>query len=322
MAAELRRADVQKGLLAAAMGGLLFTFDLPLLRLAGLDQWTMVFGRGLFLFLTISIGWFLLPGQPRLRQAFIAGPAGIGAVVTNTLAPITYIAAISHTTAADVVFIMALIPLLSAILSRFFIGEHVHALTWLATLFALLGVGIIVGDSLGRGHVLGDVMAIASALCTALAITLIRATGKQMVTSFATGSLVSALVALLGFGASPLGLLHVAGFGLPAWFWLGFNGLVFIPLALILVTESPRLIPSTDVSMFFLLETMLTPIWIWLLTGELPRQQALIGGAVILLTLLVHSLWRLRSTMAPPAAARNKVYNALGHARQTRATGE
>lgn len=295
MGIDRRSAEARRGLFAAAIGGLLFTFDLPLLRLADLDQWTLVFGRGLCLFVTITIGWFLLPGQPRGQQAFIAGPAGLGAIATNTLAPIAYIIALTHTTAADVVFIMALIPLISAILGRVFIGDRILPPTIIALAVAIGGVVIIVGDGLGHGRMFGDLMAMVSACCTAASITLIRATGKQMITSLATGSLFSSLLAVVVFGASPAGVLSVTGFGLPAWFWLGFNGLVFVPLALILVTESPRLIPATDVSMFFLLETVLTPVWIWLLTGEVPSQQAIAGGTVILAALIAHSLWRLRA---------------------------
>lgn len=302
MEIDRRRSDARRGLSAAAIGGLLFTFDLPLLRLADLDQWTLVFGRGLCLFVTITIGWFLLPGQPRGQQAFIAGPAGLGAIATNTLAPISYIIALTHTTAADVVFIMALIPLISAILGRIFIGDRILPPTIVALAAAIGGVAIIVGDGLGHGRMFGDLMAMASACCTAASITLIRATGKPMITSLATGSLISSLLAVAVFGASPAGVLSVTGFGLPAWFWLGFNGLVFVPLALILVTESPRLIPATDVSMFFLLETVLTPIWIWSLTGEIPSHQALVGGGIILLALVAHSVWRLRRVASPDSA--------------------
>lgn len=292
---------VRNGLLAAALAGLLFTFDLPLLRLAGLDQWTLVFGRGLFLFMAIAGGWVLLPPRNSDRSSFIAGWAGIGAVVTNTLAPICYIASVKNTSAANVVFIMALIPLLSALLSLAFIRERIHTYTWAAAAAALVGVAIIVGGSVSTTGLFGDLMAFAAASCTALSIVIARSSDKQLITSFATGSLVSAVLALMVFGAEPMHMLTTAGLSMPAWFWLGLNGLVFIPLAFILIAESPRHIPSADVSMFFLLETVLTPGWIWLLTGETPSARSVAGGAIIVLTLLLHSAWRLRSTLNAPA---------------------
>jgi len=58
------------------------------------------------------------------------------------------------------------------------------------------------------------------------------------------------------------------------------------------------------VSMFFMLETVLTPVWIWLLFGEVPGQRVLLGGAVVVMALLAHSAWRLRVSLSGnPAAA-------------------
>jgi drug/metabolite transporter (DMT)-like permease len=50
--------------------------------------------------------------------------------------------------------------------------------------------------------------------------------------------------------------------------------------------------------MFFLLETTLTPVWIWMIFGERPSTYALIGGSIVVVTLLVHSAWRLSQSWA------------------------
>ena len=290
-------ANVRKGLWAAAIGGLLFTLDLPLLRLAGLDLWTLVFGRGLFLFVSILAGWILLRRKSGERRPFIAGKAGVATAIATTLAPITYISAIANTSAANVVFLVALIPLMTAVFSRVFLGEKARWITWAAILAALAGVTIIVSGSFGTGQLFGDVMAFASALCTAIAFTIMRASPNHMATSLAAGSLLSAIVALAFFGATPSALGHLSAFGQPAWLWLGLDGFVAIPIALTLAATSPKFLPSTDVSMFFLLETVLTPVWIWLLNGEVPTHRALLGGLLIVATLCIHSFWRLKSTM-------------------------
>jgi drug/metabolite transporter (DMT)-like permease len=49
--------------------------------------------------------------------------------------------------------------------------------------------------------------------------------------------------------------------------------------------------------MFFMLETVLTPVWIWLLFGELPGASVLVGGAIVVVTLLAHSWWRLTTSL-------------------------
>ena len=69
--------------------------------------------------------------------------------------------------------------------------------------------------------------------------------------------------------------------------------LLVMPLATVLLARGPRLLPSADVSMFFMLETILTPIWTWILFAEVPSPRVLLGGMLLIVTLLAHSWWRL-----------------------------
>lgn len=276
----------------------MFTFDLPLLRLAENDKWTLVFARGVFLFLSISAVWWFVRVKTGSKLPYIAGTAGLAVVGTNTIANIAFIGALKETNAANVVFILALVPVLTAVFSRIFIREDIHKFTWIATVVALVGVGVIVWDSLSFGGIWGDAMALLCATCTAAAFTIIRASGKNIATSLAVGSLISALIALVFFDVHISSLGTTAAFELPSWFWVALNGLVVIPLSSSLISNGPRFLPSADVSMFFLLETILTPIWIWMLFAEVPSNTVLLGGAIVILTLVAHSVWRLRSTLA------------------------
>ncbi|MFO1034153.1 MAG: DMT family transporter [Hyphomicrobiales bacterium] len=287
------RSSLRFGLLVTALGGLLFTLDLPLLRLAAADKWTMVFVRGIFLFLSISISWLAVRFYRRSNEPFIAGWAGLAVIGTNTLANIAYIRASVETHAANVVFILALVPTLTAIFSRIFIREKSGLFTWLAAILSFVGVFIIVRDGLHSDKLVGDAFAFVCACCTAAAFTIIRASGKNVATSLGLGSLMSALVAVAFFPVHLESLLPVSNLGMPGWVWLVLNGLVVIPIASTLIANGPRYLPSVDVSMFFLLETVLTPVWVWMLFGEAPSTNVLIGGAVIILTLFAHSSWRL-----------------------------
>lgn len=289
---------VRKGLAITTLGGLLFTLDLPLLRLADSDKWTMICARGFFLFLSITTVWLIIRKMTGARLPYLAGGAGVAVAATNTLANITYIGSIVETDAANVVFIIALIPVITAAMSRIFINEKVHPYTWAATLVAFAGVAIIVWDGVHAGNWFGDMLALVSAFCTAAAFTIIRASGKNVATSLAIGSLSSAIIALLFFDVQPAHLLATASFGMPAWFWIALNGLLAIPIASTLIANGPRFLPSADVSMFFLLETVLTPVWIWLLFAEVPNRMVLVGGAVVIATLLAHSGWRLSLTLS------------------------
>ncbi|PZF76367.1 hypothetical protein DK847_14405 [Aestuariivirga litoralis] len=279
-----------------AIGGLLFTFDLPLLRLSMADQWTMVFVRGILLFSTLSFGWFVARWMGD-RAPFLAGGAGIAVACASTLGNISYIGAVVHAPAANVVFLIALTPVIAASLSHLVLGEKVHGYTWTATILALCGAALIASQGIDSGHWVGDGLAMVSAFCSATILTIIRATGRKVATSLALGSLASSLIALMSFNIVPSTLFGTGAFGVPSLVWLGLNGLIVMPLATVLLARGPRLLPSADVSMFFMLETILTPIWTWMLFAEAPSPRVLAGGLLLILTLLAHSWWRLAVSM-------------------------
>jgi drug/metabolite transporter (DMT)-like permease len=291
--------QVRLAFMVTALGGLLFTFDLPLLRLSQAGQWTMIFTRGMFLFTAISMMWWMARVRGD-KTPFIAGGAGLLVILTSTIGNMSYIGAALNTNAANVVFIIALTPVIAAAMSRVILGERVHPVTWLATAIAFLGVGIIAWDGISAGRVAGDALALVSAFCSASAFTVIRATGKKVATSLAIGSLISALIAVVFFPVS-LGSLAASGeYGIAAWIWLGINGFIAIPLATVLLASGPRVLPSADVGMFFLLETVLTPVWIWLIFGEKLSSTVLVGGAIVIATLVIHSWWRLALSLRQP----------------------
>ena len=287
------RLRTRKGLLLIAFGGLLYTLDLPLLRLSLAKSSDMAFGRGAFLFISLTVIWAITRWWQGNRKPFIAGVEGLSVIVTIAMSSLCYVEAVAGTNAANVVFITALIPLITAIFSHVFVGERVHAITWLAALVAFFSVAAIVWNGINVGYWYGDLMALFAAFFTSTTFTIIRASGKDMTASLALGSLASAMAAWLFFGAAPLALLAPSSFGFPAWVWLALNGLLAIPIASVLFAAGPRYLPSTDVSMFFLLETVLTPILAWFIFGETPGLVVLISGAVLIITLAIHSLWRL-----------------------------
>ena len=291
--------EIRAAFLVTALGGLLFTLDLPLLRLSMADPWTMVATRGLFLFAAISTTWLLARLLRGERTPFIAGLPGLCVASASLVGNISYIGAVAYTDAANVVFIIALTPLIAAAMSRLWLGERVHGFTWAAAAAAFLGVALIASAGLRTGNWLGDALAFTSACCSAAIFTIIRASGAKVATSLALGSLSSALLAVTVFGASAQGLLAPGAYGAPALLWLALNGLVAIPLATVLLARGPRVLPSADVSMFFMMETVLTPVWIWLLFGEVPSTRVLLGGALVIVTLLAHSAWRLWASVRP-----------------------
>jgi drug/metabolite transporter (DMT)-like permease len=286
---QMQKYD-SRGLALSALGGLLFTLDIPLLRLAAGDHWTMIFARGLFMGSAIVAGWFLYRWYKRTKIPLINGWPGAIVAATNTLANIMFIAAVTKTTAANLVFILALNPVFCTIIGGIFLREVLPWAVWSCIALALLGVGMIGWDGISTGTYVGDLLAVGVALCTATGLTVVRISGRNVVASLAVGSLVSAAVAywLIAGNASALTT--------QGWSWIALNGLLIVPLASGLIALGPKYIPAPEVAMFFLLDTVFTPVWIWLIFGELPTERACIGGAIIVASLLILGIWRIRNS--------------------------
>ena len=71
-------------------------------------------------------------------------------------------------------------------------------------------------------------------------------------------------------------------------------GFIMLPIAASLMFIGPKYISAPEVSLMMLLESIFGPIWVWLVLNEHPGNQVLIGGAIVLVTLLIHSYIALR----------------------------
>lgn len=225
----------------------------------------------------------------------VNGKAGFTVILLYVSGNFTFITAVFHTTIAHVVFILALTPLFAALMSFLWFNERLARTTWLALATSLLGVAIIVWSGLSHGSMLGDLMAAASAITMSLAFTITRRTNKDMSMSPVLVGAMTATGALLVSGAITTTGVSVSHLGLAShqWGWMLLNGLIIMPLSYSLLALGPRYITAAEVALFLLLETALAPIWVWLAVGEKVPVSTLFGGAVILSSLLAHSLYLL-----------------------------
>ena len=69
-----------------------------------------------------------------------------------------------------------------------------------------------------------------------------------------------------------------------------------VAIPFVLVTIAPRFIPAPEVNLFFLLEVILGPIWVWLVINEQPSFKTIIGGFIIIITIAIHSFLALKKT--------------------------
>lgn len=265
---------------------LILTPDSLLIRLMDVDHWTAVVWRGSLQFL----GLFLLIAAVYRQRTFEVfrsiGAIGLLLAAVFCISTTLFIISVSTTLVANTLVILAAAPFFAALFSLIFLKEAVGRHTWVAIVVAFAGIALLTLESTGSGSLIGDLAALGVATFMGAYFTIVRATREiNMIPAMAVSGVMSAVIAL-PFAAFPVmsGAQMLAG---------GIMGFIVAPLSFALITIGPRYLPAPEVSLLLLIETVLGPLWVWLVISEQPGLYSLVGGAVVITTLFLHSLYSL-----------------------------
>jgi drug/metabolite transporter (DMT)-like permease len=298
-----------RGLILAITGILVLSPDTLIIRLIEVDRPTLLWWRGIFMFSGLAL-YYCFRHRGGTVDALRAIPRfGWLSAPLFSMSTILFVTSVTMTTVANTLVIVSSAPLFAAIFSRLVLKERVPTTTWVCIgigvgAIALIFAGnhggdggvVIPGDAAGwEGALLGDLCAIGAAIMLAAHfVNARRARAVSLMPPLALSGLLVALV-VTPF-ASPFSA-SVAEIGK-----LLILGLFLVPLAFGMLSEAPRYMPAAEVSLIVLLETALGPFWVWLVLGEVPDRWTLIGGAILVSTLVAHGLMGLRGSRHSPAA--------------------
>ena len=281
--------DQQKGSLLAFVAVLFITPDSLFIRLSNVDTWGLVFYRGIIPFFTVFLGMILIYKLNFFKILFDSGYHGIIYVITFSITNITFVVSIQNTNVANTLVMIATAPLLSAILGAIFLKEPPDKKTWISIVITFFAILYIFFDSLKMGNFYGDILGFITAIGLAVgAITIRSAKSKNLVPAAVVGKLFVASFALLfieSFVLQDKDLLIVP-----------LMCILCVAIPFVLVTIAPRFITAAEVNLFFLLETIIGPIWVWMIIKEQPSIETLFGGIVIIITIAIHSFLKLKNS--------------------------
>jgi len=281
--------DQQKGSLLAFVAVMFITPDSLFIRLSNVDTWGLVFYRGVIPFISVFLVMLLIYKLNFFKMLFASGYHGMIYITTFSITNITFVVSIQNTNVANTLVMIATAPMLSAILGAIFLKEPPDRKTWVSIIVTFLAIIYIFFDSIKLGNFYGDILGFITAIGLAVgAVTIRSAKSKNLVPAAVVGKLFVATFALFFIES----------------FVLENNDLIIIPLMCILcvaipfvlVTIAPRFIPAAEVNLFFLLETIIGPIWVWLIIKEQPSIETLQGGLVIIFTIAIHSFLKLKNS--------------------------
>ena len=255
--------DHLKGLLITTLGVLMIVPDSLFVRLTEAPALTIAFWRALLAAIVLALGVLLVQGPGAFRALARLGP-GLWLYIVNMAASgVLFVVAVSLTSVANVVFIIAAMPAFAALLSWAFLGERLSRRTAITIAVVMVGIGIIAWGSGEVEHAsrLGDLVALVVAIIFAVALTTARRLrAASLVPAIPFGLLLAALV-IYPF----TDIFDVARSSLP---YVAVHGPVFIAASMALITLGPRYLPSAEVALLILLESVLAPILAWVVVGE------------------------------------------------------
>ncbi len=279
--------DHRRGALLAFVGVLVLSFDALLVRLAGTGSAEVMFWRGLFMALSLTVALRVLRGRWTWNAVRDGGPLALVLVVSMGVMQGLFVLAIMNTTVANAIVILSVAPLFAGAFSGLFLGEWVSRRTWSAIAVSIVGIAIVFGGSLGSIHWLGDLLALLGAFVVGVNFTLLRRLpGVSRLGLIGGGGLVVCLL-----GAPFAAPFDVSLQGLTV---LALMGLLQMPVSTVMMTSATRYLPSAEVTIFLTLEAIFGTFWVWAFIGEQPPGLTLVGAALVLGTLAVHSWLGIR----------------------------
>ena len=282
-------SDQQKGSLLAFIAVMFITPDSLFIRLSSIDTWSLVFYRGIIPFFTVLIGMLIIYKLNFFKMLLTSGYHGIIYIITFSITNITFVVSIQNTNVANTLVMIAMAPMLSAIFGAIFLKEIPDRKTWIAIGITFMAAIYIFYDSLQLGSIYGDILGFVTAVGLAVgAVTIRSAKKKNLVPAAVVGKLLVALFAIFFIES----------------YVLADRDLIIVPLMcvmcvaipFVLVTIAPRFIPAEEVNLFFLLETIIGPLWVWMIIKEQPTLETIQGGSVIILTIAIHSFLKLKKS--------------------------
>jgi drug/metabolite transporter, DME family len=196
-------------------------------------------------------------------------------VISLTLASVGVVSVIGATS-----------PLFAGLFSPWVTGERPGVASWIAALLAVAGTAVIGWDKLQGGNLGTLLICLLVPFCFASqTLTLRRWSNIDMVPAICFGGLVSFL------GAGIVGFFFHSGGGFAVSFkgvgLLALMAVVQLAIPLVFYAKGARSVPAVTLSLIAMLDAVLNPLWPWIFVGEVPERPAFIGGAVILLAVLI-----------------------------------
>ena len=269
-----------KGLILSLIGVLILSPDSLLIRLVNLDDFSLIFYRSALPVITIFLFLLYIYKFKIFNSFFVIGKIGILYAILYAITHVCFVYSIQNTSVANTLVLIAAAPIFAAIFSVFILKEIPNYFTWIIIFIALIGMIIIGWGSYITSGIFGDLMALIVALGMGFSMVLVRFYKNiDLVPACLIGCVIAALYALpfnINFSLNNSQIILIL-----------MMCLIILPIPFMILTIAPKYAPAHEVALIFLMESVLGTAWVWLVIKEVPPDNTIIGGIILLIAVSV-----------------------------------
>ena len=253
----------------------------------GANLWQILFWRQTFFAIIVAFYLLIRYKKNFFKSFYNSGLAGLIAGFVLSIGFSAYVFAMYNTTVANTNFIITTETIFLAVFGYFFLKEKINLITFISIILGMSGVLLIIGSSLSiqsSEQFIGNIVAFIMPISFAILVVIIRKYPKvDMVPAQFTAGILAAIIGYfiagkLSISPHDLFLALMAGF-----FQIGFG--------FILITIGSQTTPSAVVGVLMLTEAVFGPLWAWLFINEIPPMSVLVGGGIIIFSILFQSFY-------------------------------
>lgn len=264
-------------------GVLLLSPDSLLIRLLNLSDFSLIFYRSYLPAITLFIFILWLYKKDTINAFLLIGVPGLIYASLYAVTHVCFVYSIQYTSVSNTLVIVASAPIFSALLSIIFLKEKPSFFTWLIIFIALVSMFIIGWGSYSTTGIFGDFMALIVAIAMGSGGVLVRYFKSiDLVPACFVGCILAGLYTLpfeIDFDLTSLQILYLV-----------LMCFIILPIPFIIMTIAPKYTPAYQVSLVFLLESVLGSAWVWIVINEVPSLNTIIGGMILLSSVLIYMI--------------------------------
>jgi len=256
-----------------------------------INAWDILLLRSFFFFIGVSTFLILIYKKKSLQTIRKAGLAGFLGGFVMSFSFIAFVFAMMNTSVANVVFIISTQTMFLAIFGYFYLKEKVSLIGLLSIILAMMGITVMIGDSISSGTFFGNIVALTIPISFSILIMIIRKNSNlDLVPAIWYASIFSLLYSIIMVDA-----FSFTNNDILMGFLLGVPQLTF---GFICITIGSRTTKSVTIGLLMLTETIFAPLWVWTFLNEIPPASVFIGGSIIIFAIIIKSFDQKKSFLA------------------------